>query len=446
MQIVLLSGGSGERLWPLSNSIRSKQFLDVLKDENGNRESMVQRIFRQIKDTDSNISVTIATSKSQVPIIHQQLGQDVSISVEPCRKDTFPAIVLAVSYLLDKKGISEEEPIVVCPVDPYVDNSYFKAIKNLAVLVEESQTKLALMGIEPTYPSEKYGYIIPQTATDQVTSVETFKEKPSKKVAEEYLRRGALWNGGIFAFKAKYLLKKAHKLIKFVDYSDLYSKYDSLDKISFDYAVVEEEQDIKVMRYSGSWKDLGTWNTLTDAISEESIGNVRMDDSSQGVNVINELDIPILVMGIKDAVITASPEGILVSNKEASANIKPFVETIHQQIMFAQKSWGSFRVLDVTKQSLTLKLSVPSGRHMNYHSHQFRDEIWNIISGVGIVVVDNTEKLVKAGDSVKLPRGSKHTIIAIKPLTVIEIQNGNDIRVNDKVKSAFDFDSLIEVD
>ena len=133
MNIVLLSGGSGKRLWPLSNDIRSKQFIKIFKKPGteDEYESMVQRVYRQIKKIDAQSTVTIATSKTQVSAIHNQLGEDVGISVEPCRRDTFPAIALATAYLHDVRGISEEEAVVVCPVDPYVDEAYFEALKRL---------------------------------------------------------------------------------------------------------------------------------------------------------------------------------------------------------------------------------------------------------------------------------------------------------------------------
>lgn len=240
MNIVLLSGGSGKRLWPLSNDIRSKQFIKIFKTEDGDYESMVQRVYRQIKAVDTEATVTIATSKSQVSAIHNQLGESVGISIEPCRRDTFPAIALATAYLADVKKIDPEQAVVVCPVDPYVEDDYFEALKELSIQAEKGEANLVLMGIEPTYPSEKYGYIIPQNA-DKVSQVSKFKEKPDVETARNYINQGALWNGGVFAYKLKYVLDKAHQLIDFTDYQDLFDKYESLTKISFDYAVVEKE-------------------------------------------------------------------------------------------------------------------------------------------------------------------------------------------------------------
>ena len=202
MNIILLSGGSGKRLWPLSNDVRSKQFIKIFKQNDGSYESMVQRVYHQIKRVDKDASVTVATSSTQVSALVNQLGDGIGISVEPCRRDTFPAIALATEYLVDVLHIDPEESVVVCPVDPYVDDEYFEALKELSDRADKGEANLVLMGIEPTYPSEKYGYIIPNTA-DHIAMVNTFKEKPSVDVAREYIKQGALWNAGVFAYKLK---------------------------------------------------------------------------------------------------------------------------------------------------------------------------------------------------------------------------------------------------
>ncbi len=433
MNLILLSGGSGKRLWPLSNDIRSKQFIKLFKKEDGSYESMVQRVFRQIKTVDDDAVVTIATSKSQVSAIHNQLGDKVGVSVEPCRRDTFPAIALATAYLNEVQGVSEDESVVVCPVDPYVDDDYFECLKKLGDRALVSDANLVLMGIKPTYPSEKYGYIIPKT-DDDISVVSTFKEKPDEETAKKYIKDGALWNGGVFAYKIGYVLKKAHELIDFKDYKDLFDKYDTLTKISFDYAVVEKEEKIEVLKFSGSWKDIGTWNTLAEAMSESSIGEAIMNDTCKNVNIINELAMPVLAMGVSDVIISASPQGILVSDKEQSSYIKPFVDEIDQQIMFAEKSWGSFRVLEVDENSMTVKVTLNKGHKMNYHSHKNRDEIWVVVSGEGETVVDGKRSIVKTGDVITMKSGEKHTVIALNELKLVEVQIGDDISVQDKEK------------
>ena len=433
MNIVLLSGGSGQRLWPLSNEIRSKQFIKIFHRQDGMLESMVQRVYRQIRTVDPGAEITVATSRSQVSALHNQLGENIGISVEPCRRDTFPAIALAASYLHDIRGVSRKEAIVVCPVDPYVEVDYFRALEELGNYAAQSEANLVLMGIEPTYPSEKYGYIIPEKA-DRVSKVSVFKEKPDQRTAEKYISQGALWNGGVFAFKLDYVLKRAHELIDFTDYEDLYRKYDSLKKISFDYAVVEHEPYIEVMRFSGMWKDLGTWNTLTEAMDSQIVGDALYNETCENLHVINELNVPVLCMGLKNIVVSASPEGILVSDKQQSSYIKPFVNTLDNKVMFAEKSWGSFRVLDVGDDSLTIKVTLNPGHSMNYHSHEHRDEIWNVISGQGRTVVDEREQSVKAGDVICMKAGCRHTVIADTELQMIEVQLGQDITVHDKKK------------
>ena len=432
MNIILLSGGSGKRLWPLSNDIRSKQFIKIFETDNG-FESMVQRIYRQITTVDPNATVTIATSKSQVSTLHNQLGENIAISVEPCRRDTFAAIALATAYLHDVKDMDENEAVVVCPVDPYVEDSYFQCVNTMYDTARQGNKNLVLMGIEPTYPSEKYGYIKP--THDQYGDCGfTFTEKPTVEKAKEYISGGALWNGGVFAYKLKYVLNKSRDILGTSDYNELYSNYDSLEKISFDYAVVEHEASIEVLRYNGTWKDLGTWNTLTEAMENDSVGDAIIDEASENVHVINELDVPVIAMGLKDVIISASPEGILVSDKVKSSYIKPIVDSLNQFVMFADKSWGTYKVLDIGKESMTIKVTLRSGEHMFYHSHERRDEVWTVISGRGRTIVDGMEQPIKVGDVITMAAGCKHTVVAETELQMIEVQLGKDISVADKHK------------
>ena len=433
MQIILLSGGSGKRMWPLSNDIRSKQFIKLFRNGEGEYESMVQRVYRQIKTVDEGTEITIATSRTQVSAIHNQLGDNVSVCVEPTRRDTFPAIALAAAYLKYESGVSEDEPVVVCPVDPYVDNAYYETVKKMGEIASKGEKNITLMGIEPTYPSEKYGYIIPKNK-EELSDVSEFKEKPDVETAKRYISSGALWNGGVFAFKLGYMLDKAHGLLDFTDYRDLYNRYTDCEKISFDYAVVEKEESIQVLRYAGEWKDVGTWNMMAEVMAEEVKGNVMLDETTKDTNVINELDIPILVMGAKKMVIAASGDGILIADKEQSSYMKPYVEKISTDVRYAEKSWGSYSVIDAGEGYLNVKVILNPGNRMSYHSHDFRDEVWTILSGTGKTVIDGMEQIVRPGDVVTMAAGCKHTIIAETRLIVLEAQLGEDISVKDKKK------------
>ena len=433
MHIVLLSGGSGKRLWPLSNDIRSKQFIPIFRGSDGSRHSMAQRVCGQVCRTIPEAEITIATSKAQVSALRSQLGDLVDLSVEPCRRDTFPAIALVSAYLHDVKGVGRDEVIAVCPVDPYVEDDYFAAVRQLVQLAAGGAADLMLMGIEPSYPSEKYGYIVPENK-ENISRVLSFREKPNEVAAKEYIAQGALWNSGVFAYRLGYVLERAQTLLGCSDYETLFSTYDRLEKISFDYAVVEREKNISVLRYAGAWKDLGTWNTLTEIMEESTLGDVTMDDRCCGTHVVNELDVPILVMGGQNLVVAASPEGILVADKTASSYMKPYVEQIHQPVMFAEKSWGSFRIIDVEEGSLTIKVTLHAGHAMNYHSHACRREIWNVVSGSGTVLLDGEVRAVAAGDVIDIPVGMKHKISARERMVVIEVQIGADIVKEDKIK------------
>ena len=435
MNLILLSGGSGKRLWPLSNDIRSKQFIKLFRGINNSYESMVQRVFRQIMTVDPEASVTVATSKSQVSAIRNQLGQKVSLCVEPCRRDTFPAIVLATMYLHDVLNVSEEVSVAVCPVDPFVENTYYEAVQSLIKLSNESSTNLALMGVEPTYPSEKYGYIIPENR-ENISPVLEFKEKPYKIDAKKYISQGALWNAGVFAFKLKYMIEKAHEIIDFRGYDDLVKKYATLEKISFDYAVVEKEKSIQVMRYNGEWKDVGTWNTMTEVMTDEVKGNVTCDSECENLHAVNELDIPILCMGCKNMVIAASCDGILVSDKERSGYIKPYVEQINSETKFAEKSWGTYTVLDVQPEAMTVKIMLDTNHQMSYHSHELRDENWNVVDGEGFVILDGKKISVSKGSLINIPKGTMHTIIAQTQMIVIEVQVGKISREDKQIFNA----------
>ena len=433
MHIVLLSGGSGKRLWPLSNDIRSKQFIPFFRQSDGSRCSMLQRVCGQVRRMMPHADITITTSKTQISVLRNQLGDTVDICVEPCRRDTFPAAALVSAYLHDVKGVKEDESVAVCPVDPYVEDCYFAVVGQLMQLAEMGTAELMLMGIEPTYASEKYGYILPQNKA-RVSRVLSFREKPNESAAQRYIDEGALWNSGVFACRLGYILRKARRRLGCSDYEGLLSAYESLEKISFDYAVAEHETNIGVLRYGGTWKDLGTWNTLTEIMGETALGYAVLDDMCRNTHVVNEMDVPVLVMGAQNLVVAASPEGILVADKAASSYMKPYVERISQPVMFAEKSWGSFRIIDVEEESLTIKVTLNAGHAMNYHSHAHRREIWTVVSGCGSVRLDGAERPAAAGDVIDIPAGMKHKISARERMVVIEVQVGASISKEDKVK------------
>lgn len=435
MQLVLLSGGSGKRLWPLSNNARSKQFLPLLEREEGNMESMVQLVVRQSKEANLTNDITLATNASQLDIITNQLGDQVSVVTEPERRDTFPAIALAASYLSLAKNCPDDEVVVIMPCDPYTEIGYFETIAHMVECVQHDVAELVLMGITPTYPSEKYGYIMPKKAVSNKLRtmshpVDRFTEKPTVAVAEELLKQGALWNGGVFAFRLGYMMNIVRKYITSSSFHDIRARYSEFPKISFDYEVAEKAQSVAVVPFSGQWKDLGTWNTLTDELRKHTIGNAFLGPKCENTHVINELQTPIFVDGVKDVVVAACPDGILVCAKKETENIKKYVENLTSRPMYEERRWGTYRVLDDTtyadgNHSLTKSITLKAGKSISYQIHHHRVEIWTFVQGEGIFVLDGAEQHVKAGDTVHIPVEHYHAIKALTDLTFIEVQCGN---------------------
>lgn len=446
MQIILLSGGSGTRLWPLSNDARSKQFLRLLPIEDSDElESMVQRVVRQIRESDLEASVTIATSITQQDSIISQLGSNVDIVTEPSRRDTFPAICLACEYLSKMKVCSDDETVIVMPCDPYTEVGYFKTIGQMAECVNNNIAELVLMGIKPSYPSSKYGYVVPgHTLDSDALKVNRFTEKPDIATAEHLISEGAFWNGGVFAFRLGYMTAIAERYVDFPSFEQTRAHYTDFPEISFDYEVAEKAASVAVVPFSGEWKDLGTWNTLTDELRHHNYGNVTTDGSGVNTHVINELDIPLMCIGTKDLIIAASPDGILVSEKKRSEDIKSFADKLKRRPMYEERRWGEYKVLDFIEfpdgfSALTKQLKLRSGCSISYQRHNYREEIWTFINGEGEIVLDGKRNTVKRGDVVNIPKGCLHALRATTPLTFIEVQQGSNLVEEDIERLSFEW-------
>lgn len=436
MQLVLLSGGSGKRLWPLSNNARSKQFLPLLeKGDDGTMESMVQRVVRQVRESNLTNDITLATNATQLDIINNQLGDTVSVVTEPERRDTFPAIALAASYLSLAKNCTDDEVVVIMPCDPYTEIGYYETIGRMVECVKQNVAELVLMGITPSYPSEKYGYIVPKGVMSNEQramslSVARFTEKPTTTVAEELLKQNAFWNGGVFAFRLGYMMNIVCKYIISDSFEETRARYSEFPKISFDYEVAEKAQSVAVVPFNGQWKDLGTWNTLTDELNKPVLGNAVMGPHCENTHVINELQNPIYVEGLKDIVVAACPDGILVCGKKHAEDIKKAVENLTPRPMYEERRWGTYRVLDDTiyadgNHALTKSITLKAGKNISYQIHHHRAETWTFVQGEGIFVLDGVEQRVKAGDTVHIPVEHYHAIKALTELTFIEVQCGN---------------------
>lgn len=457
MQLILLSGGSGKRLWPLSNDARSKQFLPLLAKPDGGMESMIQRVVRQIRDAKLTDNITFATNAVQRDSIINQLGEDVNVVTEPERRDTFPAIALAASYLAKEKKCDDDEVVVIMPCDVYTESKYFATIGKMVETVENDVADLVLMGITPTYPSEKFGYVVPEsiTSTDSVKSassvfnkdclrVARFTEKPNEVKAKELLKQNAFWNGGVFAFRLGYIMNIVSQYLKTETFLETRNRYAEFPKISFDYEVAEKAESVAVVPFSGEWKDLGTWNALCEELPSTHIGNVMMGDNNVNTHAVNELGIPVFCNGLKDVIVAASPDGIMVCDKHDSEKIKDYANKLTTRPMYEERRWGTYRVLDNAEyedgtRSLTKTIHLNAGKNISYQLHHHRSEVWTFVEGEGIFVLDGERKDVKRGDVMNIPVGHLHAIKATTDLTFIEVQIGNPLVEEDIERFEFEW-------
>ena len=460
MKIILLSGGSGTRLWPLSNEARSKQFLKILKNEKGDHQSMVQRVYGQLRKA-SHEDILVATNVNQTDSIRTQIGQDIGIVIEPERRNTWPAIALAAAHLYFKEKCSRDDVVVVLPIDPYAEDRYFELLNHLEAVIDNSFADIALMGVKPTFPTAKYGYIIPnsdheiqmavQHETGSAHAVQYFKEKPSVEEAADLINhKGALWNCGVFAFKVGYLMDKLAENIDFSNYEDVLARYSELKKISFDYEVVEKAEKVAVVEYDGVWKDLGTWNTLCDHVTETTTGNVVLSGTSKNTHVINELDIPAVVIGVKDAVVVATHDGILVSDKHESSFIKEYLGDKAQRPMVEKRQWGNYYVLEHGEdqdglQYMTKKLIVKAGKNISYQYHEKRREVWTVVEGSGLFVKNDVIYPAAPGSVFQIDIGDKHAMRSVDDLTMIEVQLGTDLVEEDIIRIEKNWDRILQL-
>jgi mannose-1-phosphate guanylyltransferase len=347
--------------------------------------------------------------------------------LEPERRNTFPAIAFACAYLSLEKKTADDETVVVLPCDPYTEVGFFRILNTLDRLISADAADIALIGIKPTLPTSKYGYIVPATEMETgVYNVSHFVEKPSEDIAAQLIEKGAYWNGGVFAFKLGRILGLAKADVQFTDFTDLNSKYNELEKTSFDYKVVEKAKRIAVVPYHGKWTDIGTWRTLADEMPISTLGAVTQENT-KNTFIVNELNIPLIALGAKDLVIAASPDGILVSDMVESSQVKPLVDKLeNMRPMYEECRWGEYTVLSENEHCLVKNLFLTKGKSISNQAHKSCDEIWNIVHGEGKFTLDGDTRSVTAGDVLKIKRGQKSEIEAVTDLYFVEVQLGGD--------------------
>lgn len=444
MYTVLLSGGSGKRLWPLSNDLRSKQYLRLITHEKEDRScSMVQRVWTQLENAGLTNRL-ICASSGQIEILRNQLGP-VPIVAEPDRRDTFPAVALSCAYIKSVLGGQDDDVVCVLPVDPYTEKAYFDTIRQLEQVLKGSGADIALMGAEPSAPSGKFGYIVPKGHRDGYFEVARFAEKPDRATAERLIAQGALWNCGVFCFRLGLILKRLQYYHAPIDYDTLFAQYDRLPRISFDYEVLEKADKLVAVPFKGMWSDLGTWSALTRTMHMPTLGNVQLN-GCEDTHVINELDLPVVALGTKNLVVIAAWDGILVADAASADGIKDVLSSMHLKARYEERRWGTIKTIDVSQNDegfvLTRKILMFGGQYSSYHFHKERDEAVTILRGRGELDVEGVTTTIRQGTTITIPRGKRHGFRTFEDMEFLETHIGKTIGDEDINRLTFDWSQI----
>ncbi|WP_340026616.1 sugar phosphate nucleotidyltransferase [Paenibacillus sp. FSL K6-1096] len=323
MHTILLCGGSGQRLWPLSGSIRSKMFLPLLPAPGGGTESMIGRVCRQLGQAGLDESLLLVAHQEQIALTRRYTGGKYPVTGEPCKRGTFTAAALGALHLLAAGKAQPEDIICIAPADMFADDDFFGHFHQFEAILATSQAELLLLGTRPAYPSEQYGYIVPaQADAGAYAPVLTFAEKPDTATALELMREQALWNCGVFALRLGFLLEHLERLGLPSELAALTAQYPDLPVRSFDNEVAERSTRAVVVRHEGEWSDLGSWDTLADRLPSQVIGEGGLWGECGNSQLINELEVPLHVIGVPGIVAIAGPDGILIASRKEANLIK----------------------------------------------------------------------------------------------------------------------------
>ncbi len=444
MRAVVLSGGSGTRLWPVSRSAYPKQFCDFFD------QSFLENTLDRLSSFGAPQIVTIKSMSTLTERALKKKGYDSNqVIYEPLQKNTGPAIALA-CHLALVNGASASEVMGVFPADHLISNeSEFQRIVQLAA-EEAGSGSVVTLGIQPRGPETGYGYIeTTEKGSGEVRLVSQFHEKPDLKMAKEYLKTDRFfWNAGIFIFRIdimveafKTLQPQLWKQIMAIrpDRSNLDYQYSLLQNISIDYAVMEKIENLKCIPSDFGWSDVGSWDELS-RVSEEGFGapgsgrqQVFQVDSNG--NFVHSLTRKVVgLVGVENLLIVDTPDGLLISQKGMSQKVKDLVSQIKQsgsvtvaEHPFEWRPWGGFEVLSDTDNYKVKQITVDPGARLSYQSHKRRAEHWTVIKGTAEVTLNDEKHVLESNDSITIPMGAKHRVknIGNIPLILVEIQTGD---------------------
>lgn len=451
---IILAGGSGSRLWPLSRELYPKQLLNLISDK-----SLLQSTFERLTNCmqkDEILSITNTKHSANVRMQLAQQAENPKVLSEPVSKNTAPAIALATKYIMQETG--DDPVILVVPSDHLIQDKehFLSTVKKGEKLAEEGY--IVTFGIKPNYPETGYGYINTLKPLDIGFKVKEFVEKPNLETAEKYLKAGTYyWNSGIFMFKASTMIaeieKNAPEIAKiaqnvdFTKSSDIpFVEFDKMPSISIDYAVMEKSDKIALVALESDWNDLGSWQSIYDVSKKDENNNVFIghviDEGSKNSFVYASSKL-VTTIGLEDTVIVETEDAILACKKDRTQDVKHIYETLKKQNddthlihKTVYRPWGYYTVIAQGDGFLSKIIHVNSGQKLSVQSHNHRSEHWVVLTGTAKVVLEANERILSPGHSVDIPVKAIHSLQNPykEALEIIEVQKGDIIAEDDIIR------------
>lgn len=451
---IILAGGSGSRLWPLSRELYPKQLLNIISDK-----SLLQSTFARLSNcmpNDRILSITNTKHASNVRMQIQELSENPIVLSEPVAKNTAPAIALATKFIIQKTN--EDPVILVVPSDHLIEDNekFLSTVKKGEKLAEKGY--IVTFGIEPNYPETGYGYINTSNPLDVGFKVKEFVEKPDIETAKKYLAAGTyFWNSGIFMFKASTMIKEIEKLapeiakishnVDFTKSADIpFVEFDKMPSISIDYAVMEKSDKIALLKLESDWNDLGSWQSIYDVSKKDENNNVFVghviDHESKNSFVYASSKL-VTTIGLEDTVIVETEDAILACKKDRTQDVKKIYETLKKQNddthlvhKTVYRPWGFYTVIGQGKGFLSKIIHVNPGQKLSVQSHNHRSEHWVVLTGTAKVVLEAKEHILSPGHSVDIPVKAIHSLQNPykEDLEIIEVQKGDLLKEDDIIR------------
>ena len=454
MKSIILAGGSGSRLWPLSREEYPKQLLVLDKDE-----SLLQKTFNRLNKFSKPSDIVTVTNIKHYSNIKLQLNKIDNLSIaigEPFGKNTAPAIASTLQYFIQQG--CEDDVVLIVPSDHLIKDveAFNRTVEEGKKLAEHGY--IVTFGIKPTYPETGYGYIKTEKPLTVGYKVERFVEKPNLETAEMYLNSGNYyWNGGIFIGKISTFMNEfkkftpdIYKNLKELDFSDStqinYSVYEKMPSISVDYAIMEKSDKIALVELQSDWNDLGSWQSLYNVKEKDENGNVLTGkvvvDNVKNSFIYSQKEV-VAVSSLANIILVETEDAIMACKLDESQNVKKLYEKLkakesdtiklHKTVF---RPWGYYTCLNSGEGYLTKTICVMPYHKLSVQSHNHRSEHWVVLEGTALVLKDGKEYNVYAGDSIDIPLGAKHSLQNPydKELKIIEVQKGDYILEDDIIR------------